>query len=70
MKSKTKHKEKKEKRKKKEKNFEKCYQKTLKDKPNLTTTKQYRTQTKNPRIKETKRSVMTDGGTVPKNIKT
>jgi len=42
----------------------------LKDKPNLTTTKQYRTQTKNPRIKETKRSVMTDGGTVPKNIKT
>ena len=27
------------KKRKKEKNFEKCYQKTLKDKPNLTTTK-------------------------------
>ena len=39
-KDKTKKTEKYKKRKeKKEKNFEKCYQKTLKDKPNLTTTK-------------------------------
>jgi len=39
----------KKKTKQKEKNLEKCHQKTLKDKPNVTTTKQDKTQTKNPR---------------------